>query len=134
MKTARSITYRVGILCCSGKKVFVRSGLGVRAQNEKCTAAGDAFAMDVENQRVFVFVLVLVRGIFWPIFRRYDFGITAWNVLDIKKQGQDGVSDVYVYLASNSEVLGILVACVPLGGVTGGLLGGQVLIVCSTVQ
>lgn len=57
------------------------------------------------------------------IIDRYDFGITAWTVLNIKARGMDDVSDVYKYLEVHAEVLGLLVACVALGGTIGGVAG-----------
>eukprot|EP00903_Cladosiphon_okamuranus_P020012 g18382.t1 len=56
----------------------------------------------------------------------YDFGITAWSVLLIKERGEDGLSDVYTYLATRGEALGLLVACAPTGGFIEGLIGSKV--------
>ncbi len=57
---------------------------------------------------------------------RYDFGITAWSVLMLKTKGAEGVSELYDYLATHGEVLGILVACAPIGGFVEGLVGSKV--------
>lgn len=59
-------------------------------------------------------------------FVRYDFGITAWSVLMIKARGLEGVSDLYYYLATHGEALGMLVAAAPVGGFIEGLLGSKV--------
>ncbi|CAM9809308.1 unnamed protein product [Ectocarpus fasciculatus] len=56
----------------------------------------------------------------------YDFGITAWSVLMIKTRGAENVSDVYTYLATHGEALGILVACAPIGGFIEGLIGTKI--------
>lgn len=62
----------------------------------------------------------------YAFFISYDFGITAWNVLSIKAKGFQKVTPVYEYLADHPEMLGLLVACVPIGGAIGGVLGGLV--------
>ncbi|CAN0177923.1 unnamed protein product [Ascophyllum nodosum] len=56
----------------------------------------------------------------------YDFGITAWNVLSIKSKGYEKLTAVYYYLAYHTEVLALLVACVPIGGAIGGIVGSKV--------
>ncbi|CAB1101989.1 unnamed protein product [Ectocarpus sp. CCAP 1310/34] len=56
----------------------------------------------------------------------YDFGITAWSVLMIKTKGAEDVSDIYTYLSTHGEALGILVACAPIGGFIEGLIGTKI--------
>lgn len=70
-------------------------------------------------------VVVVVTGIFRYISLnfRYDFGITAWTVLNIKAEGADNVTRVYYYLDTHSEILGLLVAGTAIGGSLGGVAG-----------
>ncbi|CAM9800570.1 unnamed protein product [Hapterophycus canaliculatus] len=56
----------------------------------------------------------------------YDFGITAWSVLMIKAKGAEGVSDLYIYLATHGEALGMLVASAPVGAFIEGVVGSKV--------
>ncbi|CAN0080014.1 unnamed protein product [Scytosiphon promiscuus] len=55
----------------------------------------------------------------------YDFGITAWSVLLIKARGAEGVSDLYYYLATHGEALGMLVASAAVGGFAEGVWGSK---------
>lgn len=54
---------------------------------------------------------------------RYDFGITAWTLLNIKAKGAQDLTLVYKYLESHSEVLGLVLACSSVGGTAGGAIG-----------
>lgn len=53
----------------------------------------------------------------------YDFGITAWTVLNIKAKGSEDLTIVYHYLETHSEVLGVVVAFSSIGGTIGGFSG-----------
>jgi len=44
----------------------------------------------------------------------------------IKQKGAEGISEVYTYLSTHGEALGVLVAWAPIGGFVEGLVGSKV--------